>query len=282
MLLLAWLLAGAPGLDKVHIPDGVMDRLRQAAFQPRQKEVFDAWEKAAREVQTLTVEFDYQAELKHWFFGGIRQGHGRLLLRRTPRGILGRYELGSQDRSGEPAAVFLLLEDKLYLLRTAEKTAIRQDLAGVNIRRWLEAWFNPFVLLLDRERAQKEWRWTFAKEDIWYSYLDVVPLKRNRPRSLFPTFKEGDAGWSFERARVVVMKKGDDKIPRNMPRQFWIEEQAASSVRFDIVRWTMDGPNPPPDKDFTAPEKMAGWKVLDDGEACKPRVIYTNEGPKQD
>ncbi len=268
MLLLAWLLAGTPGLDKAHVPDGLMACLRHAAFQPRQKELFGAWEKAAREVRTLAIEFDLKEEDSIHPEG--KPFHGRLLLRRTPRGVLGRYEFRPPEKDKEPF-VALLLGDKLYLLRTANKTAIRIDLAGVNICRWLEKWFNPFVLPLDRERAQWEWRWNLAKEDSWYTYLDVQPRKRQGRSSFLQTYKEddSDSGWSFVRARIVVMNKGDDKIPRNMPRRIWIR-QVTSDITFDIVRWTMDGPEAPSDKDFTEPEKMEGWKVLDNSEVFQP------------
>jgi hypothetical protein len=262
MLLLAWVLAGTPGLDKVHVPDALQDSIRRVAFQLRQNELFSAWEKAGRTVQTLTVEFD----LKEYdpTFRQVKHSRGRFVLRRTPRGVLARCELSPCER-GQESSVALLREDKLYLLEPSNQIARRLDLAGLDIRRLLERYFNPFVLLLDREQAQKEWRWDFARGDTWYTYLDVKPRRRSRGWFSGATFLVGGGvihGWDFECARIVVMNKGSDRIPRHMPRQLWIRNPT-TELTCDIIRWIMDSGEPPSDKAFTEPEKMKGWEVVD-------------------
>ena len=47
----------------------------------------------------------------------------------------------------------------------------------------LEQWFNPFVVLLDRERAQARCRLKLVKRDAWYTYVTITPRGGRMPAS---------------------------------------------------------------------------------------------------
>jgi hypothetical protein len=241
------LLLSPPGTGAAFLPVAVASGLRAAAAQARLEELFSAWEKARRETRTLVVEFTL--EQRDQTFGGTERFQGSLKLRRTADGgVQARYELTPARRGGLPF-VALLRDDRVYWLQQDKKVALLFDLSGKDGPLWLKKYFNPFVLLIDRARARQEWRLQIAKQDGWYTYLDVRPrgAKRNDP---------------FDVGRVALLNRGNDAVPRNFPRRLWYTLDVGISNTYDITRWSLNGPDKLADEDFADPGMMLDWKVL--------------------
>ena len=138
----------------------------------------------------------------------------------------------------------------VYLLNHDTKTAIRFEPADGDLWRFLERYFNPFLRLLDHRRAE-EWRLEVAKQDEWYTSLIVRPTRA-----------EQSGGWpdALCGARVVLMNKDTEAVPKNMPRRLWYTD-GAQEYTFEINRWQMNADSAPNVEEFTRPEDRLGWNV---------------------
>jgi hypothetical protein len=184
---------------------------------------------------------------------------GTVKMMRTAKGeLLVSYTESIVDKPGaaaKPQWVGLLVGGTLYCLDTDNKTAIRIEPANGDVRLWLEEKFNPFILLLDEQRARAKHRTRVTRQDEWYTYVDVRPPSRQ-----LSGFCVG-----CERARAVFMNKDRDGVPKDMPRQLWYQDAAGNCSTFDVRRWKGNAADGPKAEDFIKPEDRPGWQVSDTG-----------------
>lgn len=160
----------------------------------RQDQLFAAWEQAQRSIRSLVVEFTL--ETKDSLFGEHQKADGMFRLPRTQKGALFASckvveKKAEGDKPGQTSG--LLHDGSIYLLNHDSKTAIRFEPESGDVQGFLEKYFNPFVLLLDRKHAAEKCKLEVVKQDEWYTYLAVKP-KQVRKYVWFPdTFHEGRA-----------------------------------------------------------------------------------------
>jgi hypothetical protein len=226
----------------------------------RQEQLFGGWQKAQDEIRSLIVEFSYEAPILE-----SKPLKGVFKLRRAPNGaILARCELGA----GPERRCALLVADRAYLMEPAEKTALRFNLPRHGILKVLSAYYNPFMVLLDKRYVQEHFRLQVTNQDEWYTYLSLAPRDaKERRRFLGIMSFDGIVSWShedFSSGTIAVLNKDSDSIPKDMPRALtWTD--GLNSYRYDIHKWQRNGANAPPLSDFQAPEEMPGWRVVDMG-----------------
>lgn len=223
-------------------------------FEAASKATLDEFQKnveqTARQTRTLHIEFSIKQH--DLVFDQTEEYVGTLKLRRLANGkVLIRCEAKPKPK-GEPSRLILLIEDELYLLNDAEKTAAKFDLSKVDKLQLISDWVTPFVLILDKERMKQRYCLRVRKRDKWYSYLTIEP-KKPEPWKWFSGGKRSGC--------VVVMNKASGEIPAGMPRQFRFETGIGESL-IDIHKWKTNSPDGPEEVEFQRPEKMAGWKIL--------------------
>jgi hypothetical protein len=148
-------------------------------------------------------------------------------------------------------ATWLLNHGIIYLLNPDAKVAVRFDGAAGDLPGVLARHFNPFVILLDRKRAEEWARLEVAKQDEWYTYLAVTPVGGTRSNRFDGTFDGGE---------VAVMAKDTADIPKGMPRalRHW---RMGTEVRIDVHTWRLNPADPPKPAEFARPEDRPGWTV---------------------
>jgi hypothetical protein len=216
----------------------------------RVDELFSSWRDAQTKMKSLVVDFSY--EIKDSFFGRRMRFQGSLRLLRTADGeLLGRYVLKETGAKSGTHTDALLNHGSVYLFNHDDKMAFRFDAAGDDLAAFLERYFNPFVALLDKKRAEKNWRVEVTKQDDSYTYLSVKP-------------KEGrglQTGLLHE-GRVVLMNKDSGSLSKHMPRQLWYADAVGSEYTFEVKSWRLNATEPPNLDEFTRPEERPGWKIF--------------------
>jgi hypothetical protein len=224
----------------------------------RQEQVFRAWQQAQLETRSLVVEFTCQSDSVE-----SKTLNGIFKLRRAPDGaILARCDLDS----GPHQIILLLVSHKAYVMKPAQKVALRVNLSGQKIPEFLGAHYNPFMVLLDKQYAKKHFRLQVTNQDQWYTYLSLAPRNAKGPGNFLGIL------WSRDfctTGTIALLNKDSDSIPKDMPRALtWTD--GLNSCRYDIRKWQRNGPHSPPLSDFQAPEGMPGWEVLDLAELSPP------------
>jgi hypothetical protein len=138
----------------------------------------------------------------------------------------------------------------VYILDHDNKIAIRFEPTDGDVRGFLEKYFNPFVLLLDRERAQEKYKLEVVNQDEWYTYLTIKP-KQVKRYYWFADFYEG---------RAVFMNKASDSVPQDMPKQLWYTD-GICEYTFETKIWQVNDVNAPKLDVFARPEDRPGWQV---------------------
>jgi hypothetical protein len=229
----------------------------------RKEELFASWQKAQNNLQSLVVEFTLETMDPLRGKGETRDGAFRLI--RTPNGeVLASYEIVVKGNAHEKWSG-LFHKDSFYLLNQGKRTAVRYELAGVDVQTVLEKICNPLVLLLDRKRAEEKWDIEVTKESEWYTYLAVKPkVVAVEPKAvpwmerLGRVLKEGLV---LEEGQVVVMHADWGSVSKDMPRRLWFRG-GFNNCSFEIRTWRMNAADPPKLEEFTKPEDRPGWKVV--------------------
>jgi hypothetical protein len=145
----------------------------------------------------------------------------------------------------------LLNGGSIYRLNHDKKQASRLNADG-DVSPFVERWFNPLVILLDRRRAEEKYAFEIVKTDEWYTCLSLKP-KKPKTNGLFPDILQGG---------VVLMNKEIPQLPKDMPRQLLIIDAIGNRMQFDIKSWRLNGPDVPKPEEFTKPENRPGWEVF--------------------
>jgi hypothetical protein len=177
-----------------------------ASASDRREELFAAWLKAQTDFQSLVVQFrlettDIVADSPHEFDGTFR------LLRTAAGDLYGSYTTRDTDFFGLTRAEALLVNRSIYLLYSDRKQATRIPLSAGELPPFLEAHFNPLLILLDHKRAESELDIKVVKQDEWYTYV-TANLQKKAKRS------DWSSKSAFHFGRIAVMRKGFGKHPR--------------------------------------------------------------------
>ena len=229
----------------------------------RKEELFASWQKAHNNVQSLVVEFTLEAMDPLRGKGETRDGALRLI--RTPNGeVLTSYEVVVKGNAHEKWSG-LFHKDSFYVLNQAKRTAVRYELAGVDVQTVLEKICNPLVLLLDRKRAEEKWDIEVTKETEWYTYVTVeskvVAVKPKAVPWIERLGRVLEEGLVLEEGQVVVMHADSESVPKNMPRRLWFSDGTQHHT-FQIKTWRMNAADPPKLEEFTKPEERPGREVV--------------------
>jgi hypothetical protein len=218
----------------------------------RQDHLFASWQEAQRDVKSLVVEFT--RETRDPIAEERQKAEGTFRLIRTPKGeMFASYEIVQPEAKDDKQERWsgLLHNGTVYLLNHDKKTAIRFEPADGDLWRFLEKYFNPFVLLLDQKRAGEKCQIEVVKQDEWYTHLAVKP-KHVKRFGWFPdTFHEG---------RAVLMNKASEAVPKDMPRRLWYTD-GVREYTFEIKGWRLNAPEAPKLEEFAKPEDRPGWEV---------------------
>jgi hypothetical protein len=127
----------------------------------RQDQLFASWQKAQRGVESLVVRFTL--ETTDFAFKQRQKADGTFRLLRTTKGeVFASYEVTEPQAKCDKQERYscLLNQRTIYLLDHDKKTAIaiRFESSEGDLLRFLEQYFNPFVLLLDQRRASAQWQ----------------------------------------------------------------------------------------------------------------------------
>jgi hypothetical protein len=218
----------------------------------RKDQLFASWQQAQRSAKSLVIEFTQETwepnfNKRETFYGIVR-------LIRTPKGeVFASEELTTirpkpekQDRMR-----CLLNNGIVYVLNHDEKSALGFEVPGSELMPFLERNFNPFVVLLDRKRAEEKCHIEVVKQDESYTYLAVKQIKVKR------------TGWfpdNFHEGRVVLMNKASERVPKDMPRQLWYTD-GSREITFEIKSWRLNAGEAPKLEEFTKPQGRPGWRV---------------------
>jgi hypothetical protein len=221
----------------------------------RLDELFASWQEAHRGVKSLVVDFT----LETWdpIFKDRERAEGTFRLVRTAKGeVFASYELVHKRQDDKPLRLSGLLNGgAVYLLDQEKKTAHRFEFTDDELRKFLEQYFNPFVLLLDRKRAEDNCRLAIVKQDESYSYLVMKSKQAKRSVWFF--------GDTFDEGRATLMNKASEDVPKDMPRQLWYRGVSKSEYTFEIKAWRLNAANAPKLEVFAKPEDRPGWKVTE-------------------
>lgn len=217
----------------------------------RKNELFKAWQQAQHNVKSLVVR--YTLESTHSVFEVTERYEIFLRLLRTEKGEL-FATLESADKTNNNQPSWLLNRGRLYFLNPERRSAIRLTKMRENdLWSHLVKSFNPFIILLDRKRAEELCQLQVVKQDKWYTYLDLIPKKADRASSLFALIHQ---------ARIVLMKKDTKAVPKNMPRQITYIS-GHEKICIDIKQWKLNGSDVPKQQEFIKPQDRPNWKVVD-------------------
>ena len=215
----------------------------------RLDQLFAAWEQEQRGIQSLVVEFTLTT--KEPIFNDTQKAAGVFRLLRTPTGeLFASYDLHYEKLKGEKSERFsgLLYNGAVYLLIHEKKAALRFKAAEDDLPDFLERYFNPFVLLLDRKRAEERCKLEIVQQDEWYTYLNVRPLQGKGP------------SW-FNQGQVVLVNKDAKILAKNMPRRLWFANGNRIERTFEITGWRINAVDGPKAEDFQRPEDLPGWET---------------------
>ncbi len=221
----------------------------------RERELFDSWQKAQKDVTSLVVEFAYEGIDAS--FPEVRKGTGIVRILRTATGqIYGSYELlyDSKTKGGAPEDQFtaVLLDGPYAVLDYKTKTVCHGTLDRKELICQLAEYLNPAIILLDRRRMDEKWNLEIAKQDDYYTYTKMTEKKPN------------DAGWFFvpRRIELAFMKIESINIPKNMPRQIWFEHHGSGIYLYSFTKWRVNPKDPPTIKQFEEYLDRPGWTII--------------------
>lgn len=216
-------------------------------------ELFARWAATQKNAQSLIIEFGY--EVKDSVSNKSEKAVGTLRWIRTLDGeVFADYEIVFDEPvAGEKRRFSALLNGgNVYLLDHRKKSAQRFDVESDYLVTFLMRFFNPVVMLLDRDRAETECRLKIVKKDKWYTYLSIAPGK---------TGSEPNGLERIHRIDVALMRGESNQLPKGMPRAISI---AGWNDRcyFEIKSWQMNPENAPKEREFLRPEDRPGWEVV--------------------
>lgn len=215
-------------------------------------DLFSQWAAAQRNVESLTVDFRLQ-RTSLVFDRDKEDLQGTFRLLRIKQGdLFASYEHSGVDPITKKMQRIsgLLNGGVVYLLDHHEKTSLQFKPEDMSL--FLQIHFNPFVVLLDRARAEQECRLKILEQDDSYTYLSMKPKQARR------------SGWfsiGFEEGRLMLLRQDSDAVAKGMPRKLWFR-RGNSEFLFDIKSWRLNAADGPTLKEFTTPEDWPGWKVF--------------------
>jgi hypothetical protein len=215
----------------------------------RLDQLFTSWEGCQRDVHSLVVEFTRE----EWdpVFETRREFDGTFKLLRTRTGdVFASYE----DSENSPVRYSGLISGgTIYILERDTKTALKFEPADQNVIGFMNKYFNPFVLLLDRKLAQEQYRLEIVQQDKCNTYLTMKP-KQVETEGVLPAdvFREGQA---------TLVNQPTNGIPKDMPKQLWYTT-GVFEYTFKIRAWHLNAADAPRLHDFKKPEERTGWTVL--------------------
>lgn len=196
--------------------------------------------RAARDMTSLSVEFTCttaevlpQREVK-WvgIFRMLRTEDGPFAVLTATR--------------GQESKKYLLRGGDVFLIDPQVKTStrIRPD----DVTRFVENYFHPFVVLLDRARATEAYSVRVRKRDEYFTYLGLEP-------------KKGKTVWPG--GEIVLVHKANDDPPVGVPRVIRHSADPHTSVLWDIKKWVMNGDASPKLEEFEPPAEKDGWQMIE-------------------
>ena len=236
----------------------------------RLDELFASWEKAQVGIQSLVVEFTL--ETPDWIDNTTELSHGSFRLLRSPKKeSCASYDIRTEGTDGKQVHESgLLIDRSIYVLHHGTKQATRSDFAAGELQPFLEKWFHPTVILLDRKRTEEKWNLEVVKKDEWYTYL-VMTTKQSNHSARFRFMPGADL------IRIALMNKATPNMAQDMPCRIEYTD-ARQRQTFNIQVWRLNGPNPPKPEEFTMPEKLSGWTV---NQPPSPAVLLPPAQPKK-
>jgi hypothetical protein len=214
--------------------------------------VFAAWRSAAQDVQSLVVE--YRSETRNRIVNGDSDTYDYVFkIIKCDDGWLASLnaEPAIPAVSAPKRMSYLLYNQQVYLLNHDDKMATRFGASTADLPGFLARHFNPFVVVLNRKRADEWCRFEIVKKDEWYTYLSVKPRDPRRADHFDGNFEGGG---------IAVMNEDSPAVPKGMPRTLY-QLCGALEIRTDIRTWKLNAPNPPKPEEFTRPEDRPGWTV---------------------
>jgi hypothetical protein len=215
--------------------------------------LFESWQRIQREMKSLTVAFEARqdddlARTQHHYVGTAKLVRGK-------EGVFsGSYDVARKD-SPDPnrGDSYLLCKGAPYLLQHARKTAYLSSSTDGVLLRDVQLYVTPIALLVDRNRAEKEFKLEITSTDEWYTYMRITPKKLRTQ----PWFRI-----NFDHLDIAFINKPSATIPKDMPSQFRLSCGAMESVLYDIKSWRFNDPDGPKESDFPAPTDRPGWQVI--------------------
>ena len=223
-------------------------------------ELFDIWNLAKANTQSLIVEFDL--ETINQTFGDRTRSSGTVRLLRTSDGVVfgicETVKKGTMD--GEK---WLFQGNTVYLLDQTTKTFNRIQIRDDEMIKFLEALICPFFVLLDRERANDRHKFEIFKQDELQTYLKLCSKRIHKPNR-FTSFHDWlyPTGRFPENCEIVLMRNDSPTIPRGMPSylQYTVDK---TQLRYKVKSWRMNVFDGPKLEDFRSPETVKGWSNYD-------------------
>jgi hypothetical protein len=217
-------------------------------------ELFGSWEKARAETRSLVVEYTMKEPEP---VTGADDGVPTVFrLLRTPEGEL--YASVDQSAAARPGTgrrlSYLLNGGTIYRLDHATKTGFVVRPAGDGLSEFLETWFSPVVVLLDRRRAEARYTITLVQQDEWYTHLLLRPKDRRKSGWFTPVQPD---------VQVALMTKASPAIPKDMPRRLRYLIPNGPTTTFDIIAWRLNAADGPTVADFAKPQDRPGWRVVE-------------------
>lgn len=215
-------------------------------------DLFASWAKAQAGVRSLIVE--YTVETNDAVFDRTEKVNCTIrLLRKEDGGICASCAWATEQKGAtrHDLITYLFSNGSVYKLIHDKKQAVRFNTDG-DLPAFLERYFNPLLILLDRKRAQERYVLEIVKADEWYTYLSLRP-KNPKTTGWFPDILQGG---------LVLSNKETAEVPKDMPRQMTVRYGGAAQIKLDIKSWRWNGPGAPKPEEFTIPENRPGWEVL--------------------
>lgn len=227
-----------------------------AAGGDRRDELFASWAQAQGAVKSLVSEFTVKFKDR---IGSSETAHrGVVRLMRTQNGeVYASYHLeGAKSVVNNKTKSFdaILNGGSVYVLNNDAKTAYKRAIPTAELPGFLESYFNPLVVLLDRTRAEAKYEISVVRQDEFYTYLRLKPKQTRQ------------TGWSQpdrDEVHLALLNKESSTVPADMPRQFLSVSRFGDVFTFDIIAWRLNGKDGPQLEEFAKPENRPGWRVVE-------------------
>jgi hypothetical protein len=236
---------------------GLVLSVGTASADERLDELFATWEKASKDFKSLVVQG------KRTTIDSLKGVEESLLaqarLVRTSDGTLrGIYRLKHPNPRAVPE-VSLLVGRNAYVARTDEKVYSKFEIEDGNVTRFLAAYLNPMILLLDRKRAEEEYVIAITKRDELYTYLKFTQKRSWKARQSL--FWDNFLISEFDEAQLVVVNRTIDSVPKYFPIRIWFRSSNGDQVRYDVTSWQLNEPDKLDLESLSPPEEHEGWTV---------------------